>query len=128
MKKRFTLLLVIIILLLIYNAPPILVLSEGIVIGKRMPDKKSVTGSKIEEAYLVTSVFNSDNQWENYYFVNTKPFDTVTIEALYLTGTNKSEKVNPFLYRMKRDKKHYNDTFKMLRNHKEYIFRFSLTG
>ncbi len=128
MKKKFVLLIIIIILLLIYNAPPILVTSEGIVIGKRFPDKENITGSKIEKAYQSSAVFKRDNRWKYYYFINTKPFDTINVEALYLNDTINSEEVNPFLYRMKRDEKHFNDTFKLIRNNKEYIFRFSLTG
>lgn len=125
MKKKITVLLAVLVLILIYNMPPILVSSGGISIGKRLPEKTSVSGEEILDAYTVKTVFSHANRWKHYYFINTKPFDTVYIKEPYLEDSNNiEEKVCPFLYRIKSDSGKNIDMYKFIRNGKEFLFHF----
>lgn len=128
MKKKIAVLLTILVLILIYNMPPILVSSGGILIGKKIPDKVPVSGEEISDVYTVTTVFSHANRWKHFYFINTKPFDTVYIEEAYLGGSNMEEKVCPFLYRIKSGSEKNTDMYKVVRNGKEFLFYFTISA
>lgn len=128
MKKKIAVLLTILVLILIYNMPPILVSSGGILIGKKIPDKVPVSGEEISDVYTVTTVFSHANRWKHFYFINTKPFDTVYIEEAYLGGSNMEEKVCPFLYRIKSDSEKNTDMYKVVRNGREFLFYFTISA
>lgn len=128
MKKKIAVLFAVLVLILIYNMPPILVSSGGIAIGKKIPDKAPVSGEEILDAYTVTTLFSHKNRWKHFYFINTKPFDTVYIEEPYLGDSNVEEKVSPFLYRIKSNPEKNTDTYKLIRSGKEFLFRFALPG
>jgi hypothetical protein len=124
MKKKIAVLLAVLVLILIYNLPPILVSSGGILIGKKIPDKIPVSGEEILDVYTVTTVFSHENRWKHFYFINTNPFGTVYIEEPYLGDSNIEEKVCPFLYRIKSDSEKNTDMYKFIRNGKEFLFYF----
>ncbi|MGC4019542.1 MAG: hypothetical protein QM793_10210 [Muricomes sp.] len=127
MKKKITVMLIILMLILIYNMPPVLVSSDGILVGRKIPDKASASGKEIYDVLAVASVFSHANQWGYFYFINTKPLDTVYVEELYFEDSNVGEKICPFLYRIKNDPEKNLGIYKVTRDNKKFLFHFYIS-
>lgn len=92
---------------------------------------KKTTESEILEVYDAAGVFSHANQWEYFYFINTKPFNTVYVEELYTKDINKGEKISAFVYKIKN--RHSNNSekssslYKFIRNGNEYYFYYAIS-
>lgn len=122
--KRIITIIIVLACVIIYNLPPVIVTSEGILYGKRQ------TGDKMQMEKLTEQIVNEPrypkaNRFDNFYFVYFGVFKKVEIRQEFIKDQPAIMKNTPFSYKIKViDRKSSMTIFHVRYGSNVYVFRY----
>lgn len=114
--------LVILIIILIYNIPPIIITSQGLLFGAKIENKN---GEILKQNLLKEERFFAPNAWDHFWLISFGLFKDIKIKQLYVAEQVKSERKALFLYGIKASNKEEEITaFEIQYGNETYSFRY----